>query len=74
MTESDCFVRGKIYAVARGRQIGLFDTCKEVMPMVEGVSDAVPHSFYTTEEAKELLWMRLREFHIAAQARDRTRM
>ena len=39
MTESGRIVRGKIYAVARGRQIGLFDTWEEVKPLVEGVSD-----------------------------------
>ena len=49
---SGLVVRGKIYAVARGRQIVFFDTWEEVKPLVEGVSDALHRSFHTMEDAK----------------------
>jgi hypothetical protein len=44
------------YAIARGRQIGIFTSWHEVRPLVEGYSGAKFKGFHTKEEALSFLF------------------
>jgi len=48
--------RSRFYAVARGRQPGIFESWAEAEEQVKGYSDCRHKSFSTYEEAKE--WLR----------------
>ena len=45
----------KYYAVAKGREIGIFDSWKRVKPLVEGYSGAKYKSFQTLSKAQNYL-------------------
>ena len=68
------FPNGKVYAVARGRDIGLFETWDAARRSADGWPNAVYKSLPTIAEAKEWLQDRLHTLSVEADQAERNRM